>query len=224
MRRQKPNNDPHALNTPSLLPNINSPQHVSHSIKNDVSSGTSSENLREINQSREKSAGARTTCSTVDKQSDAAGRLENEDDIGNECDAMEKKSENIENKKDKLEIKEDKTNKEDFKTIKLTKQEVKKNKTISKIKIEAPKPELKSILKNKEKTRTAKSKVVNTRKITEFLLPSQDREKNPNFSKPQNPAIEPAMQENKIEPNSLSTFRKGGGIMMGKSLNLTRGM
>ena len=46
------------------------------------------------------------------------------------------------------------------------------------------------------------------------MLPSQDREKNnSNFSKPQNPATKPAMQENKIqiEPNTLSDFRKGGG-------------
>ena len=123
MRRQKSMNDPHAINTPSLLPTINSPQYLSHSMKNDASSGICSENFREINQLGEKSAGARRTCSIVEKQSDAAGRLVNEDDIRNECDAMENKSENIEDKNNKHEIKEDKTNKEDIKMIKLNKKE-----------------------------------------------------------------------------------------------------
>ena len=48
-------------------------------------------------------------------------------------------------------------------------------------------------------------------KSQSFCYQAKTEKKNPNFSKPQNPAIEPAMQENKIEPNSLSTFRKGGG-------------
>ena len=87
-------------------------------MKNDASSGICSENFRENNQLGEKSAGARRTYSLVEKQSDAAGRLVKEDDIRNECNAMENKSENIEDKNHKHEIKQDKTNKEDFKTKK----------------------------------------------------------------------------------------------------------
>ena len=96
-------------------------------MKNNALSGICSENFREIIQLGEKSAGARRTYSLVEKQSNAAGRLVKEDDIRNECNVMENKSENIEDKNHKHEINEDKT-------MKLTKKEVKKNKTISKIK------------------------------------------------------------------------------------------
>ena len=61
--------------------------------------------------------------------------------------------------------------------MKLTVKEDKKNKNIHKKKNETPRPELKSIVKKKIKPRTAKPIDVNNRKITEFLLLSQDREK-----------------------------------------------
>ena len=152
--------------------------------------------------SGEKSADARKTYSQAAVPIDAAGPEKKEDDIRNKLNAMIDKSKDMNSKKNEHAIKEAKMKTNEAKTIKVNKKEVKKNKTINKNKIGTPRTDLKSITKNKNKTRTAD---VNTRKITEFLPISQDRGTILNPSKPENPASKPAKQESKtkIEPCTL---------------------
>ena len=78
------------------------------------------------------------------------------------------------------------------------------------MKHETPKPELKSIAKNKTKSKTAKPKEVNMRKITEFLSLNKDREETSKLKINQKPAEKPAKQEFQ-EAESLSDIRMGGG-------------
>ena len=144
-------------------------------------------------------------------ESYAADKTEKEDNIENTCNTIKEKSENKEEMNIEHEIKGDKINKEVTKTLKLNVKKDKTNKTMNKKKNETPRPELKSLVKRKIKPETAKLLEVNNyRKLTEFWLPSPDREKTSKFTKP---VVEPAKQENKekITLQALSDVRMGGG-------------
>ena len=78
------------------------------------------------------------------------------------------------------------------------------------MKHETPKPELKSIAKKKSKSKTAKPKEVNMRKITEFLSLNKDRKETSQLKFVQKPAEKPAKQDFQ-KPESLSDARMGGG-------------
>ena len=119
--------------------------------------------------------------------------------------------ENNEVKNNENEIKEDKNDSEESNKLKLNKKEHKtnkKNKNIIKKKQETPRPELKSIIKNKSKSKTAKPSDVNERKITEVLLLNKDETPKPKNA--QKPAEKPAKQDFH-QNGSLSDNRMGGG-------------
>ena len=87
----------------------------------------------------------------------------------------------------------------------------KMNKTMNNKKNEMPRSNLKSIVKRKIKPETAKPLDVDKfRKLTEFWLPSPDREKTSQFK---TPASEPAKQEfkQKITLQAQPDVRMGGG-------------
>ena len=110
-------------------------------------------------------------------------------------------------------IKSDKTNKEVTKTIKMNVKDDKMNKTVNNKKNEMPRPNLKSIGKRKTKPETAKPLDVDKfRKLTEFWLPSPDREKK-KTSNFKTPAPEPAKQDFKqnITLQARPDVRMGGG-------------
>ena len=117
-----------------------------------------------------------------------------------------------ENKDNDDEIKENKIDKDENKTIKPAKNENKTNKKNIKVKTETLKPDLKIKMKNKSKQKPAKPSEVNNKKITEFLLPSQDRVKTSTFQKSEILVAKPAKQEAKkqITRNTLSEHREGG--------------
>ena len=157
-------------------------------------------------------ADARTRCRIQSDGNDAAAKFSKEDDIGNIWGTMNNVIENKEVKNNENDTKEDKIDCDENKKLKVIKNEDKtnkKNKNIIKKKQETPRPELKSIIKNKSKSKTAKPSDVNERKITEVLLLNKDETPKPKNA--QKPAEKPAKQDFLQKNESLSDNRMGGG-------------
>ena len=204
----------HDMNNPSLPhPNTAHPKRH-HSLRKEdlASSGVGSETVRYRNITFPvEAADVRANHQTQSDGNYAAAKVRKEDDIGNKWGAMTnviEKEEVIDKEND---TKEDKIVSEVNKKLKLIKNDdktIKKNKTINKKKHETPRPELKSIIKNKSKQKTAKPSDVNERKITKFLLPDKGETPKPKFT--QKPAEKLAKQDFN-QTGSLPDNRKVGG-------------
>ena len=201
------------MNNPSLPPNTPHPE-KHHSLRKEdlASSGVASENVRYKNITfPAEAADVRAKYKTQSDGNNAAAKVRKEDDIGNKWGAMSNVIENKEVIDKENDIKEDKIDCYENKKLKVIKNEdktIKKNKNINKKKHETPRPELKSIIKNKSKQKTAKPSDVNERKITKFLLPN--KAETPKSKLAQKPAEKLAKQDFN-QTGSLQYNRKGGG-------------
>ena len=176
------------------------------------------ENLRDNINLPAEAADARAISRSLSDRNDAAAKYKKEDDIRNKWvtiinDIENKGNKNIEQDtiENKIDYDENKIDYDENKKIKVTKIEDKttrKNKNINKTKEESPRPDLKSIIKNKSKNKTAKPSVVNVRKITEFILLNKDE--TPKYKNTQKPAEQTAKQDS-LQIGPQSDNRKGGG-------------